>query len=320
MRGTSRSSAISPKKSPAPEPRLLRAVDLDRRGAVGDHEEAVAGIALLEHRRGRRERAARRRSTRAARSRPAAAARRSGSPAAARAARSATRAPASIAVICRHVRSASAGRTTPTTTNVARGPSCEMSSGVIERRRARSSRASRLCRTPKTRPTTFGGAARCSSVMPVTSTSVLPMPMTPKRRSASAKLSDAASSDERDPEDGETEAEVAGEPLARGEHDADEAAEQAADAERGVEPADARVARVQHADRVDDDHHLERTGDEHLRAGQPDRRPAGGGPRAIARKPASSSSPIALRRPCARAACRAAGRARRRPTRGTTRP
>ncbi len=144
-----------------------------------------------------------------------------------------------------------------------------MSSGVMSEPSATAASIV-LWSTPKTRPTTSAGAARCSSVMPVTSTSVLPAPIAPKRSSAIVKFDDAASTASAAPKTHETEPEVAGEPFARRERHADEAGEQAADAERRVQPADAGVAGVQEPDRVDDDHHLERAGDEHLRADEAD--------------------------------------------------
>ena len=145
-----------------------------------------------------------------------------------------------------------------------------MSSGVMSDPTAIAA-SMRLWRTPNTRPTTFGGAARCSSVMPVTSTSVLPMPMSaeedereprscstsrgatsatpntasPRRKSPASRLRAVSTTPTSPPSRPPTPSAVFSQPT----------------------PA---VARVQHADRVHDDHHLERACDEHLRAGQPD--------------------------------------------------
>ena len=101
----------------------------------------------------------------------------------------------------------------------------------------------RLCRTPNTRPTTFGGAARCSSVMPGDVDERAADAHQREEDERGGVVVRRREEDERDAEHRETETEVAGQPLARSEHDTDEPAEQAADAERGVEPADARVAR-----------------------------------------------------------------------------
>ena len=59
--------------------------------------------------------------------------------------------------------------------------------------------------------------------MPVTSTSVLPAPITPKSTSATVKFVDRGQDGERGAEDDEPEPEVAGQPLARGERDAERA-------------------------------------------------------------------------------------------------
>ena len=75
---------------------------------------------------------------------------------------------------------------------------------------------------------------------------------------------------EREAEDDEADPEIARQPSPCRENDADEPAEEAADAERSVQPAHPRVARLEQLDRVDHHDHLERAGDEHLGADEAD--------------------------------------------------
>lgn len=80
---------------------------------------------------------------------------------------------------------------------------------------------------------------------------------------------DAEERDRRAP-DHHPQPEVAREPAAADERDRHERSEQAADADRRVEEADARLAEVEQVERHGDDEHAERTRDERLRGVEPD--------------------------------------------------
>ena len=121
--------------------------------------------------------------------------------------------------------------------------------------------------------------------MPETSTSVFPIPITTNRANAKPRLADAAAARAGAPR-AHADPEVAGEPLAPGERGDHDGAEQAADAERGVQPADAGVSGVDEAERDDDQQHLDRARDERLSSRQPDHdaKRRGGDDRAKARE------------------------------------
>ena len=80
---------------------------------------------------------------------------------------------------------------------------------------------------------------------------------------------------ERQPEEREPEREVAGQAPARGEDERDEAADEPADADGGVEEPDTRLVEVEQLERRDDDEHVERARDERLRGVEADQRPQG---------------------------------------------
>ena len=75
---------------------------------------------------------------------------------------------------------------------------------------------------------------------------------------------------ERDGREQEPERKASGQPAPRREGGDEERADDAADAHRGVQPAEGGVAAVQQPQREHDEQHLERSVDDRLGAAQPD--------------------------------------------------
>ena len=174
-------------------------------------------------------------------------------------------------------------------------------------RRGRASRCSRPSSAPSARPSTASGTARCMIVSALTSTIELPIPSTPSATTAITANGSPPRTSERQPEEREPDGEVPRQPSPRREDERDEAADEPADADGGVEEPDTRRVEVEQLERRDDDEHVERARDERLRRIEADERPEVGS-RAIvaipARMPARPRLGVAggARRPLARRA------------------
>ena len=128
----------------------------------------------------------------------------------------------------------------------------------------------RLSSTPNTRASTSCGAARCRSVIPATSTTVLATPTIPSSTADQILPVDAASTAIGAPQSIEPDAEGRRQAALPDEADRGRGSDQPADPERRQERAVARIADVEHLESEHDHEHVEGTCHERLRAEEPD--------------------------------------------------
>ena len=125
---------------------------------------------------------------------------------------------------------------------------------------------SALSRAPNTRPSTASGASRCRIVDAFTSTTGLAAPMTNMAANAGAACGHRQISSSGSAQKQHAHAEVGGQPLRTAARDREQATEDRADAEHGVEVAHALRTVPDDVDRDRDAEHERRTGDDGLRA------------------------------------------------------
>ena len=258
VRGTSRRSAISPNPDAATEP-LAGHVDLAGR----DHVVAVAGLALPHDLRPGREPTARRETRRATR------ASRRGAP---RAGRCRAGARGARAPRCAG-RSTAAGRSPRARARAAAGPvriSAHLMPGdVDQQRREQAADADRADQDALEHAEHAGQhVVRHRSLHDREGVDVDDRVTEPDEREREQRHGHRRrdpDQDQRQSEQPDPDPEIGGEPPAGREDECDEAADEAADPERGVEVADPRVVDTEQLERADDDENGERARDERLR-------------------------------------------------------
>ena len=249
----------------APKRRAGAPVDRDLELAVGDHVEAVAGLALADdHRPGRDVRGS---SARASDSSAGAPERREERERA-QAARARQRARwrrRSIASRRRPDERARRRQDAPRPMNAARPPREGDQRGREQRADGQPGHGSPRAARTRARAAS-GGAMRCSSVRPATSTTVRPAPAEREQRQCRRLAANAPSTTKRAAQTTGRRDERRCEPSPPDERDRRRDPEHAARAERGVQVAGARAAEVEHADREHDEEHVERADRDRLRA------------------------------------------------------